>query len=118
VAFDYAKSAATAKRLIANFGRPVIIRTPGAATGPAYNPTPGTPSDETVSAVELKDSIMNRSRQLTKFGDRMMLIEAPDGGAPSLDATIIEAGEPWRIVESIPFSPGPSLVYAELLLRR
>jgi hypothetical protein len=42
--FDYTRSRATADRLIARFGMAAILRRP-TATGPAYNPTTGTPDD-------------------------------------------------------------------------
>lgn len=42
--FDYAKSKATADRLIGRFGMPAVLRVP-TSTGPVYDPTPGAPKD-------------------------------------------------------------------------
>lgn len=54
--FNYARSQATASRLIAKFGkkqnRTQLIE-PGSPTGPAFNPTPGAPVPHDVDAVEI-----------------------------------------------------------------
>ena len=43
--FDYARPLATANRLIERYGQVGAVRRTGEATGPSYDPTPGTAVD-------------------------------------------------------------------------
>lgn len=117
MSFDYAKAAATARRLITRFGRDVTHRVPGAPTGPAYNPTPGTPVDETVQAAEPQISIAFRNDSVIQDTDKLLLI-ASTNTAPAAGHVIVDGGEEWQIVEARPFNPGSDLVYSEVLVRQ
>lgn len=117
MAFNYTRAAATARRLITNFGRTVTLRYTTAGSGPAYNPGAGTPVDETVVAANVQRSVVNRSDNVVQVGDRIYLIEAPDGGIPGTEDILIDGGTEYRIVDVAPLQPGGTLVYLEILAR-
>lgn len=118
MSFDYDRAQATAARLIDRFGQDVVVRTPGPTTGPPHNPTPGTPSDETVKGVKLGFSLFYRAQGFVQQDDIMLLIEAPIGGAPQTDESILIDGVEHQIVRSEPFEPSDVLVYVELVIRK
>lgn len=76
MSFDYARSRASADRLIAKFGRPGTLRRPVAASGPSYDPTPGTPVDfaVTIAVIDYSDYEITGGRVLAT--DKKVLLAA------------------------------------------
>lgn len=118
MAFNYDRAKATADRLIANFGKEIIIRQKAPATGDPWNPQTGTPTDESVRGVELKTSLFFRAQEYLTGDDLRLLIQSPPSGAPGLSDTILIDGVEHRIVESMPFQPADVLIYVELVIRK
>lgn len=103
--FNYAASAATAARLLANFGQTVTLT----RTAPgAYDPVTGTTAADTVStrtakAVLLDYTLQDSGAQLAdgstiRVGDKKCLIEPGGPWAPDELTTVTDAGGTvWRI---------------------
>jgi hypothetical protein len=78
--FDYAPSVATAKRLIAKFGKPVVLKKKvkgGSTSAPTYT-YPETP----MTAVDLNIVNQNKDGTLTGTTSRKLLIEGGVAAAP------------------------------------
>jgi hypothetical protein len=56
MSFDYARLRTQARQIIERYGAPAVLRKPGTPTGPAYDPTPGAPTDYPLSVVIAKFS--------------------------------------------------------------
>ena len=80
----------------------VTIVRAGATTGDAYAPTPGTPTDHSVTAVFSRWAARHIDGTLIRQGDRKLLIEAA-GFVPALGDVVKDAGgtEIGTIVEPL-----------------
>ena len=74
--FDYAEARAVATELIAEFGAPAVLRKAGAPTGPAYDPTPGTPTFHQITVVDLEQRLKDREGSLIGETTRTLYIAA------------------------------------------
>lgn len=81
--FDYAAKKATAERLLERFGKTGTLSRPGAATGPAWEATPGTPATSSVKCVELMGTIGNQAPSVASRGARRILISTAGGVTPA-----------------------------------
>lgn len=66
-------------------GYPVTIRVPGASTGPAYDPTPGSPSYHTFYCVDTNQRLRDADGTLIDMTTRTLMVNAtgpivPDDG--------------------------------------
>ena len=117
MSFDYDRSAATALRLLNRFGATATLTRAGTPTGPAYDPTPGTPTTWTASAARIGMEIKDREGGLVKAGDVQFLVES--AAAPMIGDTLALAGESvYRIVALAPVSPAGTVVVWEAWGRR
>jgi hypothetical protein len=112
--FDYAPSVATAKRLIAKFGKPVTLKKKvkgGSNSAPAYT------YDETpITAVDL--NIVNRDKNGTLTGttSRKLLIEGGVAVAPEKKDLITVDGTDYVIdVVKLLNTGGTSILYTVFL---
>lgn len=117
-AFDYARSKATADRLIARFGQAGTLRRP-TSTGAAYNPTPGAPEDHAVTIVVLdyKDTEVDGTR-IRATDKRVLLARSDLAIAPALSDQLFIGYEPHALIEVQPLSPGGTVLMWELQARR
>lgn len=124
MSFDYARANLTASRLIEAFGQTATLRKPGTTTGPAYDPTPGTPTFSAVTVVDLNERVRDRTGTLTGQTMRTLYIAA-DGvtvgkgdrimlGSVSTDA----AFDGSEIMEVRTLAPGGTVVMYEADLAR
>lgn len=74
--FDYAEARTVATELITEFGAPAVLRKAGAPTGPAYYPTPGTPTFHQVIVVDLEQRLKDREGALIGETARTLYIAA------------------------------------------
>ena len=114
--FDYAKAAATAERLIANFGQETNITRPGLTVGNEWNPQPSqAATDYPVRAVDL--GIKNRliAGSLTQEAVRMALLT---GAEPKMGDKITLGGLASEIREVNPLSPAGTVVLYEVVLTK
>lgn len=116
--FDYAKSKVTADRLIARFGQTGKIRRPS-KTGPAYDPTEGSPNDKACKFVvlEYENREVDGSRVLQT--DKKVLLAA--GGlafAPALSDRLLIGGVEHSLINVKPLSPAGSVVFYEAQARK
>lgn len=124
-AFDYAKTKATADRLLTRFGAAVTITTPAAAV---YDPATGettapAPSVQTASAVEEAYKLFEIDGTLVRAGDKRLLVSPKTtSGAPLAvpppGSTVPWSGQTWRVQEAQPFAPAGEVVYLVLQLRK
>lgn len=118
--FNYGRSRATAERLIARFGQPATLRKV-ANTGTSYAPTQ-TPTDTTITVLDLKQRVRDASGTLTGQTMRTLLVSTAAGVAPEKrDAVAIGISEadvigttPFlEISEVRPLSPGGTTLMYE-----
>lgn len=116
-AFDYARSRATADRLIAKFGQTGAIRRQ-TATGPDYNPTFTTADHTATFAVtEYESNEIDGSRILAT--DKKVLLKA--GGlavTPNTTDKLVIGSIEHSIVRVEPLAPGGVVVMFQLQCRR
>lgn len=120
IAFDYTRTLATANRLIERFGQLGAVRRPGTPTGPSYDPTPGTPTDDparfVITAYEARD--VDGTRILAT--DKKALV-APGSlpSAPALSDKLVEAdGTEWHIVGVETLRPAETTLLYTCQLRK
>lgn len=118
-AFDYARSKASADRLLARFGQTgAVRRTP--QTGTSYNPTDGTPVNHTAvfAVIDYSSRDIDGTRVLAS--DKLIIM-----GVGTLTITpgskdeVVEAnGGVYRIVRVAPFDPAGTPTHYEIQARR
>lgn len=117
--FDYARSRATADRLIARFGQAGNIRR-RTTTGPAYDPSQGQPVDHPCTFAVLDYSAMEvDGTRVLATDKKVVLAKGALTIEPSLDDVVVEAGGAvYKIVSIKPLKPGSTVVLWELQVRR
>lgn len=112
--FDYARSKATADRLIARFGQAAMV-TRATASGPAYNPTPATPGNHGCVFAEIEREIVevegSRVKQ-TKIKGLLAVGSLPIEPATS-DKLVLTEGA-FSLTEVNPLQPGGTKVLYEV----
>ena len=106
-------------------GYPATVRRAGDATGPAYDPTPGTPTYTPVWCVETMREIRDATGQAIIRVERVLMVSATEGVtisdddhiAPGIEADAVDANSPWEEIEDVkPLSPaGVTLMYEVVL---
>lgn len=114
--FDYARTAATSRRLIARFGATLYLRR---LSGETYNPVTGaltvsgTTTDHPVTGVAIQIDAAYKTlvgHENVNDGDRLYLLD--DTRAPLLSDSLVVASEPWSIVRVAEVNPaGTPLIY-------
>lgn len=99
----YVRLEATARRLIASYGKPAAIVREERA-GPPHAPVV-TEVEHPVTLVETGYSLTNRSETLVQAGDKVGLIST-EGEAPQLDDVLRLDGADYRFVDLQPLNPG------------
>lgn len=116
---DYAEDAADAAELIAEFGQVGSLSRP-VMTGPAHNPTRGTPdtSPATFAVLDIDARQVDGTR-IKATDKRVVLSVSGLTLTPALTDTLIEAdGSRFSIVVANPFRPAGVTVYHDLVCRR
>lgn len=110
--FDYAKSAATAKRLIAQFGQSVTLRQVS-NSGTEYAPTQTT-TDTAITAVDLNMRARDLNGTLVGETLRTLYVATGAGVAPGKGDKIQIGGAWHEIAEVRPLAPGGTVVMWEV----
>jgi hypothetical protein len=112
-AFDYAKTRATAERLLARFGQQAIILRAGTGTGPAHNPGPATPTQHPCTAVVTDYRASERQGTEIEVNDRKILISTEGLAiAPATKDKITVGGKTFNLVNVKTLNPGgTALIY-------
>ncbi|MBM2293751.1 hypothetical protein JQX09_17620 [Sulfitobacter pseudonitzschiae] len=107
-AFDYSGSVATAKRLIARFGKTVTLikRT---KTGPARSPV-YVPVETSLTAVDLNKAVRDKAGTLTGTTERKLLIEGGASAVPAKDDVVTIDGADHVIDVVKTLNPGDTVV--------
>lgn len=115
--FDYAKSRATAERLIAKFGTTGAIRRT-VKTGPDYDPEI-TETDYACTLVTLEYDDGKVDGTLIRKTDKLIYVSTAGLGIILADSDkLIAAGEVYAIENLKPLSPAGIVVYYEVQGRR
>ncbi|WFU03959.1 hypothetical protein QA648_09575 [Rhizobium sp. CB3171] len=115
--FDYAKTRATAERLIAKFGQRAQLRRI-TSTGPDYDPVQ-TSQDFACMLVDLDHTQAHIGDTLIQRGDRMVYLSTAGLSiAPTLADRLVIAGVEHAIVDIAPLSPGGTTVLWQLQVRQ
>lgn len=106
MAFDYARSTATADRLLAKFGQTGTLKRP-TSTGPAHNPTEGEPDEHACTFVveEFKAFEIDGSRVLAT-DKKVLLAKGSLTIEPTTTDKLMIGGIPHSIVRIEPVAPG------------
>lgn len=116
--FNYAKSAATAQRLLAKFGQTGVLRVPGEPSGPPHNPTPGVPVNHACTFAVLKYENRDIDGTLIKASDKKVYLSTKDlTVAPLTTHTLVIGGADHTIVLVKPLNPAGTEVFYELQVR-
>lgn len=108
-----------AERLIRENGKAAFIVTPGTATGPAYDPTPGEPLREMVYFVETRYSMTDRNASLVESGDKMGLVSTETGATPQKSINQIEIdGVLYQFIDVQPLNPGGVVMLYKIHARK
>jgi hypothetical protein len=107
---NYPSLAATAARLVAQYGKSVTLRRPGAGT---FDPvtgqtTPGTPTDSAVKAAEVGYEANERDGTMVRAEDRRFLIAAAGILQPASSDRLLVGSADLAIVTVEPLEPGPT----------
>jgi len=113
MSFNYVKAAATAARLIANFGTTATL-TQTVNSGTAYNPTQ-TDTDHTIKAVTVDWANNEVDGTLIKATDRKIIISTEGlTVTPKIGDKITIGSDVMRLVEPFkPLSPAETVVMYE-----
>jgi hypothetical protein len=117
MAFNYARAALTATRLIKNFGKAGTLERI-TKTGPAYNPVSATvPHACQLAVVEYSNS--ERDGTLIMVGDKkaFVAVEGVTIEPTTADRLVID-GESHAIINVMSLKPGPVTVCWEMQVRR
>lgn len=120
-AFNYARTKASADRLIAKFGQLGAIRRAGEGSGPTYDPTPGADVDHPCRFVVLdyENSEVDGTRVLAT--DKKVLLAVGDLAiTPKTSDLLVDGpGSSYRIIPPLkPLSPGGVVLFYEIQARR
>lgn len=117
MSYDYGPINATARRLIAKFGRAAILRVPGQISGPSYDPIPGADIDHPVAIV---DDGTTRDADGATITTRRRLLLSTEGlnVVPTVNDFIVMDGQAHSIARVQPTAPGDAVVMYEVLLDR
>lgn len=116
-AFDYGKTRATAERLIAKFGQRGSLRRV-VNSGPDYDPVQ-TSEDFLCSLVDLDQSQVHVADTLVQRGDRMVYLSTEGLSiTPTLPDKVLIGGVEYAIVDIQPLSPGGTVMFWQLQVRR
>ncbi|ENN87830.1 hypothetical protein RHSP_47807 [Rhizobium freirei PRF 81] len=116
-AFDYGKARVAAERLIAKFGQKAVLRRITSA-GPDYDPVQ-TSEDFPCSLVDLDQSQAHVADTLIQRGDRMVYLSTEGlSVTPTLADRVLIGGAEHAIVDIQPLSPGGTIVFWQLQVRR
>lgn len=120
-AFDYAGAKSLADSLIGDFGQLGSLRRAGAATGPAYDPTPGADVDHACrfAIIDYTASEIDGTRVLATDKKALLAVGSLTI-TPALDDKLVEAdGTVYRIIPPLkPLSPAGTVVLYEIQARR
>jgi hypothetical protein len=117
-AFNYARSQATADRLIKRFGQTGTLRRP-TSTGPGYNPTAGEPEDHSCTFVV--EDYTNREidgARILATDKKVLLSKVGLAIEPATSDKLVVAGAEHHIIRIAPLSPAGTVVFYELQVRR
>lgn len=116
--FDYAASKADADELIAEFGQSATLSRP-TFTGPAYNPTPGTPISYAVTVVVLDFEAREVDGTRILAADRKVIMaKAGLATDPRTSDKLILGGVEHAIINVSPLAPGGTVLLYQLQARR
>jgi len=118
--FNYGAFVSMANKLIKEFGQVGSLRKPGAATGPAYDPTPGASVDRAAEFAITKFSAMEIDGTRVTSQDKKVLMSVNSlVDDPSTDEQLIEAdGTAWSIMNIDAIRPAEKTVLWVLQVRR
>jgi len=114
----YSNAQATAKRLIAAYGQPVVL-THVAST--VYDPATGsatqTTIDETVMVVEKSNSEKDADNSAILNSAKVLIMSPDVVSPPAVDDRITMEGKSYKVVNVNPVSPGGLVINYELELK-
>lgn len=108
--FNYDNIRDIVKKQVAAFGQSATLRQPGAATGPDYDPTPGTPTDYAVKVVTSRFTIAERAGSLVQEDDLVFLMSTEGDPDPNLKGTLMIGSTTYQVFKLNPISPGATIV--------
>lgn len=91
--------------MIREYGRELILRKPGGATGPDWDPQPGQGTDTTIFGVQSRFSSQEMASGLYSATDVKFVIEAGKV-VPSKDMLILDGDNTWVVRADPEVRPG------------
>jgi len=121
MAFDYPKTAATANRLLGQFGRTVTLSRPS-TSAPTYDPatgisTPDTPATYAAAAVLLDYAQRDIDGTLVQQGDQRCLMSPSVAVAPTTSDDVVVGTVTYSVKRVVKVAPAGTPVLYDLQLR-
>jgi hypothetical protein len=117
MSYDYSSVAATASRLVANFGKEVIFkREPGKEIDPVTGvTTSGTPQTYRPKGIfqRIRQDLIDGTR--IKAGDKVIVVA---DFTPELSDKVEISGNQWSIMEIIRAEPGDTVIVSFVRIRK
>jgi hypothetical protein len=119
-AFDYAKTAATAVRLLQRFGRSAMLNR---TTLGAYNPATGAPAAGTMTPHACTAALFEYAQRdidgtHIRVGDQRAYIAPDIALTPQTGDTLTIGSDAWSVIASRPLSPAGVVVLHDVQVRR
>lgn len=114
--FDYARSRATATRLLERFGQSATLRQVSTSGGDPWDPATTT-TDIAVTLAVLDYDADEVDGTVVRRQDRRVYMAADGATAPTTDDAFVIGGTTFQIVAVQPFTPSGTDVYYEIQAR-
>ena len=96
---------------LAAFGKDATLTQPGVATGPEYDPTPGTPTEYPSRVLEIDFTVKDKTGGLVQEDDIKFMLSTAGDPLPDLKGTLAIGSTTWQVVKLKPKSPGPVTLF-------
>lgn len=96
---------------LVEFGKTATLTQPGVPSGPAYDPTPGTPTVYPVQVLEIDFSQADRAGSLVQEDDIKFMLSTAGNPLPDLKGTLTIGSNIWQVTKLQPKTPGPVILF-------
>ena len=104
--------------VLTEFGLPATLTQPGASTGDAWDPTPGTPTTYAVTVLNKQWTAADRSGGLVREDDRKFMLSTTGNPVPGLNGTLTVGSDVLQVIAMTPVGPGATVLFWNMHCRK